>query len=115
LRHLAAQPRPVSHADVSAALEEAGFDNSTIYRSLVEFTEVGIAVRLDAGDHIWRFELLGIANETADHAHFMCVDCGQVSCAPGVKIQIPRKSRSNKSMIGDVTEILLKGHCLTCR
>lgn len=112
LRHLAGRRNPVSHADVSDVLAAEGFDNSTIYRSLVEFSEAGISARLDVGDHVWRFELLSPNQDITDHAHFMCVDCGQVTCADDVAVRVTGKTKAD---LGQVTEVLLKGHCPACR
>ncbi len=112
LRHLAGRSNPVSHAEVAEPLAADGFDNSTIYRSLVEFSEGGLTARLDVGDHVWRFELLSPDQEITDHAHFMCVDCGQVTCADDVSVRVTGKSKSD---LGQVTEVLLKGRCPTCQ
>jgi hypothetical protein len=33
-----------------------------VYRNLVELSAAGLLLRLDFGDHIWRFEFRGVAN-----------------------------------------------------
>lgn len=112
LRYLAAIDSPVSHAEMAESLTADGYDGSTVYRSLIEFAEIGLAARLDLGDHVWRFEMLSPDQETTDHAHFMCLDCGQVSCATDVSVRVTGKQ---KSRLGKVTEVLLKGRCSACR
>ena len=112
LRQLLAASSPVSHADVADVLEPEGFDRVTVYRNLVEFAEVGLANRVDLGDHTWRFELRrGKTSHAADHPHFICVDCGEVSCLPDVSINIKQSRGAKRAPLGDVTEIVLRGHC----
>jgi Fur family ferric uptake transcriptional regulator len=114
LQHVAAATEPLSHADVAEALVPEGYDKSTLYRCLVELADAGLLARLDAGDHAWRFELKGSEDEHGpEHPHFVCVDCGKVSCLPDVDVKISAQKKS--SPVGDVTEIFLKGHCKQCQ
>jgi Fur family ferric uptake transcriptional regulator len=76
--------------------------------------DAGLLARLDAGDHAWRFELRDEEHASGDHPHFVCIDCGAVTCLPDVEVKIsPAKGR--KAALGDVTEVFLKGHCKDCR
>ena len=114
LQHVAAASKPLSHADVSDVLVPEGYDKSTLYRCLVELADAGLLARLDAGDHAWRFELKdGEEEHGPEHPHFVCVDCGKVTCLQDVEVKIspPKKS----SAMGQVTEIFLKGHCKECQ
>ena len=114
LQHLSTADHPISHNDVADALVPLGFDKSTIYRCLIEMADANLLARLDLGDHVWRFEMLGPdENGSVDHPHFMCLDCGKVSCLPDVKVRItPTKSAAEGA---DITEVLLKGHCASCQ
>ncbi len=114
LQHLSTADHPISHNEVSDALVPLGFDKSTIYRCLIEMADAGLLARLDLGDHVWRFEMLTAEDQGGvDHPHFMCLDCGKVSCLPDVKVQIsPKKSAAAGA---DITEVLLKGHCASCQ
>ena len=115
LQMLAEVGTPLSHGDVSDALVPAGYDKSTLYRCLVELADAGLLNRLDAGDHAWRFELRsGDAHDKGEHPHFMCLDCGKVTCLPDVKVHIA-PGKAAKTSVGDVTEIFLKGHCRECK
>ena len=67
---------------------------------------------LDA-EHVWRFEALkGQEDHDAAHPHFVCVDCGNVSCIDELKLTASSKRLSES--FGEVTEILLRGHCNDC-
>ncbi len=105
---------PLSHGDVADALAPKGFDRATIYRNLTELTEAGLVSRIELGDHVWRFEIKRAGETSADHPHFVCVDCGEVSCLPSLSVNITPSPGSRQSSIRDVTEVLLKGHCGNC-
>jgi Fur family ferric uptake transcriptional regulator len=116
LQHLSTATSPLSHADVADRLVPEGFDKSTIYRCLVELAEAGLANRLDLGDHVWRFEARrGDDHHADEHPHFMCLDCGKVACLPEVTVQISPSKGRKVAAVGNVTEVLLKGHCAACR
>ena len=115
MQHVAAAGKPVSHADVADVLVPQGFVKSTLYRCLVELADAGLLNRLDAGDHAWRFELKsGEEHESGEHPHFVCVDCGKVTCLPDVDVKITPPKGTRGSALGDVTEVFLKGHCKEC-
>ena len=114
LQHVSAAGKPVSHADVAEVLVPQGFDKSTLYRCLVELADAGLLARLDAGDHAWRFERRDEEHSAGDHPHFVCVDCGTVTCLPDVEVKISA-AKGHKTAVGDVTEVFLKGHCKQCR
>lgn len=116
LQYLSLFHKPLSHAEVSDALVPQGFDKSTLYRCLVELADANLLARLDAGDHAWRFELRrGDAHEDGQHPHFMCLDCGKVTCLPEIEVKIVPTAGKKAGLLGDVTEIFLKGHCTECR
>jgi len=124
---------PLTHAEMADELADEGFDRATIYRNLTELTEAGLATRVDLGDHVWRFELKRHHAEGglgAEHPHFVCTSCGEISCLDDVKVAITPKpggrgkgkrlEREGKrpagksSGISAVTEVLLKGQCENC-
>ena len=121
LQHLAESTSPTTHAELAELLVPAGYDKSTIYRCLVELSEAGIISRLDLGDHVWRFEIRTGEKSNredhpaAEHPHFMCLDCGKVTCLPDVDVRISPAKGRKAGALGDVTEVLLKGHCAACR
>jgi Fur family ferric uptake transcriptional regulator len=115
VRFLIAATAPLSHAEVADGLAEEGFDRATIYRNLIELTNSGLVSRIELGDHVWRFELKpeGQAHG-GDHPHFVCVDCGEVTCLPEVSVDIKPTPGTKRSGIRDVTGVLLRGHCGNC-
>jgi Fur family ferric uptake transcriptional regulator len=122
MRHLQSAAGPLTHAEVSDALDHLGFDRATIYRNLTELTEAGLAARVELGDHVWRFEAQRAGGHRwDDHAHFVCTTCGEVSCVDGVEVALPPQAgeaaagkRPAGGRIGSVTEVLLKGRCERC-
>lgn len=128
LQHLSESRGPRTHAEVAASLAHRGFDRTTIYRNLTELTEARLVDRMELGDHVWRFEVRRPAagqDRKAEHPHFVCKTCGEVSCLEGVEIVVtPTSGRTLRASarpgspagrpIGSVTEVLLKGHCTQC-
>lgn len=81
---LAARGRPVSHSEVLERMGDIAFDPATVYRSLVKLVEVGIAQVVTRAGGMDRYALVEDTHEThAEHPHFVCTDCGRVSCLPG--------------------------------
>lgn len=114
IQQLASLPMPQSHSEVTEALENFGFDQSTIYRCLTELSDSGLVARLDLGDSVRRFELLQSRSDGySEHPHFMCVDCGSISCLEDHSFRLTAKNRSAVSP-GRVVEVLLKGQCPEC-
>ncbi len=117
LKVLESASQPQSHADLVAQMADTGFDQSTIFRSLVELSDAGLLTKIDVGDQIRRYELktLDATHSTVDseeHPHFVCVDCGRVTCLTNTPIALPKAS--SKKSPGRVTEVLLRGHCRDC-
>lgn len=115
LQQLAALGKPASHADVVNLLVNFGFDQSTIFRSLTELADAGLVSRLDLGDQVRRFELrTASGDDSLEHPHFMCVDCGTVSCLDAFTFSLTPSRGPRREQLGKITEVLLKGHCGAC-
>lgn len=124
LEHLAAVRGPRTHAEVAEALTDRGFDRATIYRNLTELTTARLVARVELGDHVWRFEIARVAKPGVkgdDHPHFVCTNCGDVSCLDDVKVSISPRSKAGAARgsgrvggIRAVKEVLLKGTCADC-
>ena len=114
LQHLTDARYPLSHAEVAEQLVPRGYDKSTIYRCLMELADCGLLLRLDLGDHVWRFERQDeAARDEEVHPHFLCTTCGKVKCLDDVDLQI--QPTAGDALTLDVTEVLLKGRCGDCR
>lgn len=106
----------MSHAEVVQSLDEFGFDQSTLFRCLNELADAGLATRLDLGDQTRRFELRRMEDEAEfTHPHFMCVDCGDLTCMNEFTVQITPSRGPRRSKLGTITEIMIRGHCGRCQ
>ena len=104
---------PLTHAEVAEELQDLGVDKATVFRNLNDMASKGLLRRTELGDRVWRFELIGEDDDhNSAHPHFVCVDCGTVSCIDEIKLTAGSIRSSKK--IGEVTEILLRGHCNDC-
>jgi Fur family ferric uptake transcriptional regulator len=116
LAHLQTATMPLSHAELFDALGDQGFDRATIYRNLTDLTEAGLLVRTDVGDHVWRFELRreGQRGHQIEHPHFMCTDCGEVSCLPSSSVRISPTSGMPRAVNARSIQVQFKGRCDRC-
>ena len=103
---------PLTHAEVSKELEDLGVDKATVFRNLNDMAAAGLLRRTELGDRVWRFELASENAHGSKHPHFVCVDCGAVSCMDEIKLTAGSIRLSQE--FGEVTEILLRGHCNDC-
>jgi Fur family ferric uptake transcriptional regulator len=112
LRVLLDASAPRTHGEVVAELQALGLDRATVYRNLIDLTEAGLLFRSDHGDHAWRFE--ASAPHARDHVHFVCVDCGDVSCLPGVDVSVSGRRGVPRSVQSREVEVQLRGRCDAC-
>lgn len=104
---------PLTHAEVSEELQDLGVDKATVFRNLNDMASSGLLRRTELGDRVWRFELISEDDDhNSAHPHFVCVDCGTVSCMDEIKLTAGSIRLSQE--FGEVTEILLRGHCNEC-
>lgn len=104
--------RPQTHAELSDLLVPQGFDKATVFRNLTDLTDAELVSRTELGDHVWRFEIRDPKHDRSSHPHFVCVECGKVACLDEIGVPDQKTQRSHK--ISRITEILVKGHCLSC-
>jgi Fur family ferric uptake transcriptional regulator len=114
LKKLLVAATPVSHGELVEQLSEEGMDRTTVYRNLVDLTDVGLVQRTDLGDHVWRFELKRDKGDDARHPHFTCTDCGQVACLPEVTLKVKPGKGVPRSLLEQKVEIQLRGKCDDC-
>lgn len=113
MRELRSAVAPMTHSELADRLVPLGFDKATVFRNLTDLSEAELIGRTELGDHVWRFEILDPNDPQAGkHPHFVCVECGSVSCLGDM--EFTQASRKRSQEIGRITEILIKGHCTTC-
>lgn len=116
LERLRRADAPLSHAEITDELVPRGLDRATIYRNLVDLADAGLVSRVELGDHVWRYEVREAAplDGEGDHPHFVCNDCGTVACLPKVSVDIRPAPGSRRSVVAEVSDIVLKGRCDSC-
>jgi Fur family ferric uptake transcriptional regulator len=106
---------PLTHQEVSLRLEGVGFDHATIYRNLTDLTEARLLARSDLGDHAWRFELRrSDLDHKRQHPHFVCIDCGGVSCLPDRAVRVTASPGSPRALRRRGVVIQIQGRCDKC-
>jgi len=115
LQHLQVTRAPQSHGEMVEALATHGYDAATIYRNLTDLTGAGLLTRINLGDNVWRFELRGPSKATRpEHPHFVCIECGEVSCLPEVRVKLTPAPGSIRSVVSSISDIVIKGQCMRC-
>ena len=113
LRVLHGSESPLTHAEVSDELQDLEIDKTTVFRNLTDLVARNVIRRSALGDNVWRFEIIKeSAHEPDSHPHFICIDCGSVSCMEDVELK--RTSTSKSPLFERITEIVLRGHCNEC-
>jgi len=103
----------MTHNEVFVRLGSADHDRSTIYRNLIDLSEVGLLRRIDLGDHS-RFEAEQAQPDHGAHPHFVCTQCGAVECLPIMELVLPRGGTTPRVLRRGKIEIQARGHCATC-
>ena len=104
--------RPLSHSELVATLGDNSGDQATIYRNLLTFVRVGILRIASQANGITYYELN--TNEKSDqhHSHFVCQDCGIVSCLPNIEIAKPVEEKWREAIRN--AEVQFVGKCPEC-
>jgi Fur family ferric uptake transcriptional regulator len=113
LRVLVETRQPMSHPEVMIALRSHRLDRVTVYRNLLDLAEAGVLRRFDHGDHVWRYALVDDEHGRA-HPHFVCVECGRVSCLSDVSVAIRTSADAPRSVRARDVSVRLSGCCDEC-
>jgi Fur family ferric uptake transcriptional regulator len=106
---------PRTHGEIAADMAGLGFDRATIYRNLIDLVEADLVSRSDLGDHVWRFEMRRPeARHARQHSHFLCVDCGGVTCLPGGAVRLVSARGLPRAVLARDVEVQVKGRCDAC-
>ena len=115
MRAITSFPAPVTHGEMSEQLLGQGFDNSTIFRALNDLSEAGILVRLDVGDHTWRFEMGPALSRhltpSQRHPHAVCRECGRIEC---LEWQKESDLLASNLRGWQIDEAIFRGVCAQC-
>lgn len=110
--------RPLSHSEIVARLGpqqpragEPTWDRATVYRNLAALAGVGLVRITSHAGGIGRYELAR-QREEHTHPHFVCDDCGIVSCLPEAEVVTKRNTRWNASL--RAAEVQFVGRCPSC-
>jgi Fur family ferric uptake transcriptional regulator len=106
--------KPVSHSDLVQELGAKFGDQATIYRNLVAFADKGLVRLASTAGGIARYELVR-EGETSQHIHphFVCNDCGEVSCLP--KTTVITEIDEQWQGILKQSQLQFVGQCLDCQ
>ena len=114
LRLLADAKRPLSHTELLARLgDRPDWDQATIYRNLKRFAQVGLTRVASEAGGLTRYELAqgkGVLQHV--HPHFVCSECGTVSCLP--EIALPQTDLEWSAAVGEAA-VQFVGRCPGCR
>ncbi len=113
LEALTRATHPLSHSEVLDTLGKTSWDASTTFRTLKKLVEEGLAVVASRVDGIDRYAFSENGQEPHEHAHFVCNDCGEVSCLPE---SVLPKVKSNNRWATSVqkAQMQLRGECPDC-
>jgi Fur family ferric uptake transcriptional regulator len=115
LSHMSQATSPLSHTEIFEALATQGYDRATIYRNLVDLADAGLLTRSDLGDHVWRFERKRVTDGHSEaHPHFVCVDCGDVTCLPDLAVKVVPSSGAPRALRTKQVAVQVKGRCDDC-
>jgi Fur family ferric uptake transcriptional regulator len=115
LMRLDAASAPLAHGDLVEMLAPLGYQRATLYRNLMDLVGAGLVIREEVG-HLWRFELArGKRRDRGpEHPHFVCVECGEVSCLPAGVVRVVRIRGAPLAIERPGVEVQIKGRCDAC-
>lgn len=95
-------------------LEEGVYDRASVWRILADLADADLLRRMDLGDRVWRYELRDQCRSVRpDHPHFLCEDCGDVSCLPTLELGTASGTLPD-ALQGAEYRIRVTGRCATC-
>ena len=104
---------PLSYSDVLEHLGDTDWDPTTIYRNLIKLKEVGVLSVVSRVEGISRYALSNGGQDNHRHPHFVCDDCGKVSCLPAeLTISTTLEDQWQAAIAKAVVQ--LRGECPDC-
>ena len=105
--------KPLSHTQVVALVAETGLDPATVYRNLIKLRDAGLIEIASRANGIDRYSLVRPEAGAHSHPHFVCDDCGEVSCLPVEFSPLPSTPERWADSIQSAA-IQLRGECPDC-
>ncbi len=116
LTALATSGHPISYTEMLVRLGDRGaeLDPATAFRNLKRLTEAGLARVVSHAGGQARYELgRGKAGPEHVHPHFLCTDCGTVSCLPVAALPRPQATGRWQEAVSRAL-LQLQGSCPDC-
>ena len=111
--------RPLSHTEVVQRIDVQHGHQATVFRTLVSLTETGLTQVASRAGGIDRYELKTSEESSLHrhiHPHFVCDECGVVSCLPEALVSINTESNWAKwRPLIETAEFQFVGQCLDCK
>lgn len=109
--------RPLSHSEILRELGSTDWDPTTVYRNLVKLAEAGVAQIVTRAGGMDRYALAEEAESEESphrtHPHFVCRDCGEVSCLPSeLTVDVQLSGRWGRAV--QQAALQFKGECPSC-
>lgn len=105
--------RPMSHGEVLEELGNDDWDQATLFRNLQKLEEVGLIRLASRVGGVSRYEYIIPGEEEHHHPHFVCGDCGKVSCLPSEAVSL-HVEKPWEDLLAE-SELQIVGKCSSCR
>ena len=104
---------PLSYTQVLEQLGDQIWDPTTVYRNLIKLRDAGVATVANRVDGADRYVLTSAQHDQHRHPHFVCSDCGRVSCLPSdLAPSLPKAGAWSTSL--QSATVQFRGECPDC-
>ncbi len=115
LARLASAEGPVAHMDLAHELAPVGFDQSTIYRNLIDLAGAGLVDRSALGGRVWCYALKDDgSSRTIRRVCFECSHCATRSLLTDVEVKVAFSRSGHEELRTQPLEVVLSGRCADC-
>ena len=106
---------PLSYSELLERLQGHPWDPTTIYRNLIKLNEHKIITVVSRIEGMNRYALLNENGDQHKHPHFICDDCGQISCLSN-ELQISLSTITDGDWVNSIANavVQLRGECPKC-
>ena len=111
LELLSSAGRPLSHADIDAALSDMPMNRVTLYRVLDSLVANSLALKAVDTQGVFHYSGTASQGRHSSHIHFHCIACGGMYCLDAKPPTPPKLPRG--FVLGEVT-FNLRGTCKSC-